>query len=322
MAVNVMKVIQSDPQEMRKVFAETMAEMAREDDKVVYFDCDLMNSIGMVPFSKEFPDRTIDCGIMEANMIGVASGMSAVGYKPFVHTFGTFATRRVADQIFVSAAYGKNNIRIVGSDPGVTAALNGGTHMPFEDMGIMRGIPEVTVIEPTDCAMLADILRQTKDLFGVFYIRLSRKKAAKIYADGSTFTIGQGIKLREGDDVAIFCTGICVEESLKASSLLEAEGIQASVVNIFTIKPLDRELIMAEAKRTGAVVTAENHNVINGLGSAVAECLSESCCAPLERVGVRDEFGEVGPVDYLKERFGLTAEHICAAARRAIARKG
>ncbi len=321
MAVKIMEQVRPDPLEMRRVFAETMCEMAREDDKVVYFDCDLMNSIGMVPFSKQFPERTFDCGIMEANMIGAACGMSATGYKPFVHTFGTFATRRVADQIFVSAAYGKNNIRIVGSDPGVTAALNGGTHMPFEDLGIMRGIPEVTVIEPTDCAMLADILRQTKDRFGVFYIRLSRKKAAKIYADGSTFTIGKGVKLREGEDVTLLCTGICVEESLNAAALLAAEGIRASVVNLFTVKPLDADLVIQEANRTGAVVTAENHNVINGLGSAVAECLSESCCVPLERVGVRDEFGEVGSVDYLKERFGLTAEHICAAARRAIARK-
>ena len=321
MAYEIVDQVAAEAQEMRRVFAATMIEMARADDKVVYFDCDLMNSIGMVPFAKEFPERAFDCGIMEANMVGIAGGISAAGYKPFIHSFGVFATRRVVDQVFLSAAYGKNNVRIVGSDPGVTAAANGGTHMPLEDMGIMRGIPEVTVLEPTDCAMLRDLLLQTKDMHGVFYIRLARKIVAKIYRDGSTFIIGKAAPLRRGTDVTILCSGICVEDSLKAAELLAQEGISASVANVFTWKPLDREFIAAEAAKTGAVVTVENHNIINGLGSAVAECLGETCCVPLERVGVRDLFGEVGSVGYLKERFGLTAADIAAAAKRAAARK-
>lgn len=306
---------------MRAVFAEKMHQFAQEDERIIYLEADLMNSIGMVGFSKTYPERTINCGIQEANMIGVASGISATGLVPFVHTFGTFASRRVMDQVFLSAAYAKLNVRIIGSDPGVTAALNGGTHMPFEDIGMMRCVPEVTIIEPADSVMLADVLETTKNSFGVFYIRLSRKKAAKIYEDGSKFEIGKAAKLRDGKDVTIFATGICVAEALKAAELLAGEGISAAVSNAFTIKPVDKEAIIAAAKETGAIVTAENHNVINGLGSAVAEVLSENACVPLERIGVQDRFGEVGDVKYLMKTFQLTAEDIAEKAKKAISRK-
>jgi len=313
--------IQEEVQEMRAVFAEVMEELSQADERVIYLDCDLMNSIGMTKYWKAHPKKTINCGIQEANMVGVAAGMSAAGLIPFAHTFGTFATRRVMDQVFVSAAYAKLNVRIIGSDPGVTAALNGGTHMPLEDIGMMRCIPEVTILEPTDSVMLADMLRQTKDRHGVFYIRLSRKKAVKIYQDESTFTIGKAAKLRDGSDVTIFATGIEVSEALKAANMLQEEGISAVVSNIFTIKPIDTEAVIEAARNTGAIVTAENHNVINGLGSAVSEALSENIPCPLERIGVRDRFGEVGPVDYLKKTFGLNAEDIVKAAKRAIDRK-
>lgn len=316
------KVLAEEAKEMRAVFAEVMEELAQQDGRVVYLDADIINSIGMTGFWKAHPERTVNCGIQEANMIGAAAGMSATGLIPFVHTFGPFATRRVMDQVFLSAAYAKLNVRIIGSDPGVTASTNGGTHMPFEDMGMMRCIPEVTVLEPADSVMLADLLRQTKDSYGVFYIRLSRKKDEKIYADGSTFEIGKAAKLREGSDVTIFATGISVADSLRAAELLEREGIRAAVSNIFTIKPVDREAIAQAAKATGAIVTAENHSILNGLGSAVAEVLTETVCCPLERVGVRDRFGEVGDVGYLKRALHLTAEDIAAAARRAVARKG
>lgn len=254
-------------------------------------------------------------------MIGTAAGMSATGLVPFVHTFGPFATRRVMDQVFISAAYAKLNVRIIGSDPGVTASTNGGTHMPFEDMGMMRCVPGVTVLEPTDSVMLADLMRQTKDQYGVFYIRLSRKKAEKIFIDGSTFEIGKAAKLREGKDVTIFATGISVADSLRAANMLAAEGVSAGVSNIFTIKPVDRDAIVEAATATGAIVTAENHNVIGGLGSAVSEVLTDTVCCPLERVGVQDRFGEVGDVNYLKKELHLTAGDIAAAAKRVIARK-
>lgn len=314
--------IAEEAKEMRTVFAEVMEDMAASDKRVIYLDADLINSIGMTKYWKEHPEKAINCGIQEANMIGAAAGMSATGLIPFTHTFGTFASRRVMDQVFVSAAYAKLNVRIIGSDPGLTATLNGGTHMPLEDIGMMRCVPEVTIIEPTDSIMLEDMLRQTKDQYGVFYIRLSRKKADKIYVEGSTFEIGKAASIREGKDVTIFASGIMVAESLKAASLLEREGIHAAVSNIFTIKPIDEEAIVKAAENTGAIVTAENHNILNGLGTAVAEVLAEHKCCPLERIGVRDCFGEVGNMDYLKKTFKMTAEDIAKAAKKAISRKG
>jgi len=306
---------------MRDVYAETMTELVKENPRIVYLEADLMNSIGMVNFAKEFPDNAINCGIQEANMIGTAAGMSAVGMIPFTHTFGCFATRRALDQIFLSGAYAKTNIRILGSDPGVTAAFNGATHMPLEDIGLLRGIPGITIIEPTDSTMLRDVVKQTAALEGIFYIRLSRKNAIKVFADGSTFDIGKAVSIKKGTDVTLIASGICVDESMKAAEILQAQNVNAAVLNVFTVKPIDREAIMAAAKNTGAVVTVENHNIHNGLGSAVAEVLVETTPVPMARVGIQDEFGEVGSVEYLKERFGLTAENIAKNALNVISRK-
>jgi transketolase len=253
-------------------------------------------------------------------MIGTAAGMSELGLVPYAHSFGTFASRRVMDQVFVSAAYAKLNVRIIGSDPGVTASLNGGTHMPLEDIGMFRTIPEVTIIEPTDSAMLADVIKQTKDLYGVFYIRLSRKKAAEIF-EGDGFEIGKAITLRGGKDATIFASGISVADSLAAADELSKEGIEVSVKNIWTIKPIDEEAVKEAAEETGAIVTAENHNIIGGLGSAVAEVLAEKSPAPLERIGVRDRFGEVGSVGYLKKAFHMEKSDIAEAVRKVLARK-
>jgi len=306
---------------MRDVYADTMIAMARADEALVALDADLMNSVGMRPFAREFPERTFNCGVQEANMIGVAAGLSATGKKPFTHTFGPFATRRCCDQVFISAAYAGLNVKIIGSDPGITAAFNGGTHMPFEDMGIMRGIPTATVLEPVDNAMLKSLLWQIKDLYGVYYMRMMRKEPYQIYDEGDSFTIGKGIVLRDGGDVAIFASGVLVREALEAAKLLHEQGVDAAVINLFTWKPADRELIAAYAARTGAVVTVENHNVINGLGSAVAEVLCDSAPAPLGRIGCQDQFGEVGPQDYLLARYHMSARDIAEKAMETIARK-
>lgn len=311
-----------EEREMRAVFAEVIEEMAKEDARVIYLDCDLMNSIGMANYWKEHPDRAVNCGIQEANMIGTAAGMSATGLIPFTHTFGPFATRRVMDQVFVSAAYAKLNVKIIGSDPGITATLNGGTHMPLEDMGMMRCVPEVTIVEPTDSVMLADLLRRAKDTYGVFYIRLSRKKADKIFKDGSRFEIGRAARIREGRDATIIATGICVAEAVKAAEMLERDGLSAAVLNMYTLKPIDKEAIIEAARHTGAIVTAENHNIINGLGSAVAEVIAENVCCPLERVGAKDRFGEVGDMGYLMKALEMGAEDIAEAVRKAVGRKG
>ena len=307
--------------EMRNVYCQTLIELAKKNKQIVVLDADLMSSMGMIPFFKEFPERTFNCGVQEANMIGVAAGLSVTGKIPFAHTFGVFATRRCYDQIFLSGAYAKANVRMIGSDPGVTAAYNGGTHMPFEDLGIMRNIPEISVMIPTDSIMLKDIIKQLVELYGMFYIRLLRKNAIKIYKEGSTFKIGKAVKLKNGKDVTIIANGIMVAEALNAAYMLEERGISARVLDMFTLKPIDKEEIIKCAKETGAIVTAENHNIINGLGSAVAEVLVENIPTPMERIGVKDLFGEVGPVDYLKERFELTANDIVRKVEKVLKRK-
>lgn len=306
---------------MRDMYCKTLMELASKNENIVALDADLMNSMGMMPFQKAYPERTFDVGIQEADMIGIAAGMSAVGLIPFAHSFGPFATRRCFDQIFLSCGYAQLNVKITGSDPGVTAAYNGGTHMPFEDMGILRNVPNITIIEPVDTTMLKDIIEQIADKYGVFYTRLLRKNAVKVYEEGSTFEIGKAVPLRDGKDVTVFASGIMVNEALKAAEELEKEGISVRVENMFTLKPIDKEEIIRCAKETGAIVTAENHSIINGLGSGVAEVIAENEIVPLERVGVQDRFGQVGPVDYLKEQYNLTYKDIMSKVKRVIERK-
>ena len=309
------------PTLMRDACCNTLMEMAEKNKDIVVLDSDLVNSSGLNPFFKAFPDRAIECGIAEANMIGIAAGLSAVGKVPFAHSFGCFASRRVCDQIMISCSYAKLNVRIIGSDPGVTAAKNGGTHMPFEDMGVLRSIPDITLIEPTDPVMMKDIIRQLVDAYGVYYIRMVRKEATSIYKEGSTFEIGKGNLLIDGTDVTIFASGIMVEEAVKASTILKTEGISARVVDMFTWKPIDKGMIARCAAETGCFVTAENHNVVGGLGAAIAEETVKSCPVPIEMVGVQDRFGQVGSVPFLKKEYNLTAMDIIDAARKAIARK-
>lgn len=317
----VKSVFEKEAREMRAVYCQTLQELARENDRICILDADLVGSSGVKPFFQEFPDRAVDCGIQENNMIGVAAGLSAAGMIPFAHSFGPFASRRCVDQIFISCAYAKANVRIVGSDPGVTAAYNGGTHMPFEDMGTLMSIPKITLVEPTDSVQLRWLLQTLEKEYGVYYIRLLRKNAVGVFEAGSQFQLGKLARLREGTDAAVVCSGIMVGEALKAAALLEQEGIRIAVLNAFTWKPMDDETLAEYARSCGCVVTAENHNILGGLGSAVANSLSRSCPVPVEMVGVEDEFGEVGTEDFLRRRFDLTAEHIVRAVRAAMARK-
>lgn len=305
----------------KQVFSETIPALLEEDSKVVYLDADLMSCIGTAKAAAKFPDRAINCGIAEANMVGVACGLASAGFKPIVHSFGPFASRRCYDQVFLSGGYAKNDITIIGTDAGVTAALNGGTHMPFEDTALYRAIPNATVIDNSDPVMLESVLRQCVNLPGVKYIRTNRKTYAALYAEGSELTIGKAVTLREGTDLVIFASGIMVYEALKAAEALEAEEIHAAVLDMFSIKPLDEEAIVEWATKTGAVVVTENHNKYGGLCSAVSEVLARRCPTPAEFVAVEDSFGEVGPQSYLQERFGLTAEHIIAQAKAVLERK-
>jgi len=306
---------------MREVYCDKMIELALENEDIVVLDADLVGASGMKPFYSRFPDRAIQCGIAEANMIGIAAGLSVMGKIPFAHSFGCFASRRTCDQIMISAAYAKQNVRIVGTDPGITAAYNGGTHMPFEDMGVLRSIPGITLIEATDPVLLADILAQLIDMYGVYYLRMARKNVAAVYKEGSKFKIGRGNVLTDGSDVTIIASGIMVFEALKASAQLSAQGVGARVVDMFTWKPIDTELVQSCARETGVLVTAENHNVIGGLGSAVAEAAALTCPVPIEMVGARDRFGQVGKEEFLREEYNLSASDIVEAVKRAIARK-
>ena len=312
-----------DSRACRDGLALTLNEMMAEDKSICYVDCDLMGCINTKMLRKNYPDRAFEAGIAEANGAGVAAGLAATGKKVFYHSFGTFSSRRCYDQIYMSAAYAGLSVRVLGSDAGVTAAFNGGTHMPLEDAAMYLSIPETTVLDPADYDQLASITRQLVNVEGVSYTRFVRKGIIQVYGEGSEFEIGKGVVLHESDkDVAtIITSGIMVDESLKAYEALAAEGIHVRVIDMFTWKPLDEELVIKAAKETGAIVTAENHNVTCGLGSVVANCLAKNCPTIQEFVGVQDLFGQVGPQDYLMDTYGLRAANIVEAVKKAVARK-
>lgn len=320
MLINLDFTDQREARAMKDAFCAAIERLGDEPD-FVYLDADLMSAIGTKKWAGNHPDKAFNAGVSEANMMGVAAGLSAAGLRPLVHTFGPFASRRCFDQVFLSIGYAKNEVMVIGSDPGVTAAFNGGTHMPFEDVALYRAIPQATIVDFTDSVMLDNLLPRLWRHPGLKYARFGRKEAIGVYGAGSDFEIGRAAILRPGTDVAIMACGIMVAEALRAANRLSAEGISAAVLDLFTIKPLDVASVTEWAGRTGAVVTAENHNVIGGLGSAVADALVRSHPCPVEMVGVHEQFGEVGPLDYLQERFALTADEIVGKVHAVLARK-
>jgi len=302
---------QEKGRELRACVVETLQELMTEDEKVVALEADLGGASGFTKIQKTNPDRFVQCGIAEANMVGVAAGLSVTGYKPFLHTFGPFATRRVFDQIYLSGAYAGNTINIYGSDPGFTVGANGGTHTTWEDAALMRMIPGSVVCDAADDVQLSWIIRAFADMEGIHYVRASRKDTRNVYAAGSEFTIGKGNILQSGKDILILAAGQLVSEALDAAEALKADGISAEVIDMFTIKPFDKELLLAEAKEKKLVVTIENHSIYGGLGSAAAEVMAENGVGiPLKRIGVDERFGQVGTPEFLQEEFGLTAEQI------------
>ncbi len=306
--------------EMRAVYTDTLLELAASDDRIMVVEADLMRATGTGPFKEKYPERFVDVGVAEANMVGVSAGLSAAGKIPFAATFGCFASRRVFDQFFLSCAYARLNVKLVGTDPGVSAAFNGGTHMPFEDIALMRAVPDIVVCEPSDPVSLAACVKLLATHPKSAYLRLHRKAVAPLYATDERFELGKGKVLREGSDALIIALGaIMVPEALKAAEALKAEGIDCCVIDPVWVKPLDGDLILSRAAKVRAVVTAENHQNSNGLGSAVAELLCEHHPMRLERVGVRGEFGEVGTQAWLQKRFGLDAESIAVAVKKALA---
>lgn len=297
--------------ELRGVVVDTIQELMESNDQVVALEADLGGASKFTDIQKNHPERFIQCGIAEADMVGIAAGLSTQGFVPFIHTFAPFSTRRALDQIYLSCAYAKNTINIYGSDPGFCVGANGGTHTSFEDVAIMRAIPEAIVIDAADAVQLEWAIKELSTLDGVHYFRANRKPVRQVYEEGSTFEIGKGNIVKEGNDVLILTAGQLVSDALDAAESLEKENISCEVVDLFTIKPLDVELILKEVEGKKAVVAFENHSIIGGLGSAVAEVLAENGVAvPFKRHGVQDHFGQVGSPAFLQKEFKLTAEDL------------
>lgn len=297
--------------ELRSVVVETLQDLMKSDDKVVALEADLGGASGFTKIKATNPDRFIQCGIAEANMVGVGAGLSVTGFKPFMHTFGPFATRRVFDQIFLSGAYAHTTLNIYGSDPGFTVGPNGGTHTTWEDVAIMRTIPNAIICDPADEVQLSWVLKEFAKLDGIHYVRANRKDVRNVYKEGSSFTIGKGNILKTGTDVLLIVAGQLVSDALDCAEKLESEGISVEIVDMFTIKPIDKELIIKEAAQKKLIVTFENHSITGGLGSAVSEVLSDNAInVKLKRVGVDERFGQVGTPEFLQKEFKLTAEDL------------
>lgn len=320
-----MALIATDSRQMclplKTAYPNILRELLDANPRVIALDADLQAAMGTLPVWRDYPDRVIECGIAEANMVGMAAGLSSEGFIPFAHSFAAFSSRRAMDQFFLSCAYSRLNVKLMGSDPGIEAELNGGTHNANEDIAMMRTLPGVTVLDIADDIQLRQAMHLAAEQYGCFYIRLPRGAVPQVYAAGTQFTLGRAVPLRDGCDLTIMASGIEVYEALQSAAELERQGISAGVLDLFCIKPIDREAICAAARKTGAVVTAENHNMHGGLAGAVAEVLAETCPVPMERVANMDRFGDVGTRDYLMEEYGLTSSHITAAALRVLARK-
>ena len=305
----------------RDAYGEALAELGAVNENIVVLEADLSKSTKTSDFKKVYPERHFNMGIAEQNMLGVAAGFAAAGKIPFASSFAVFATGRAYDQIRNSIAYPNLNVKIAATHAGLTVGEDGGSHQMLEDIALMRALPNMTVIVPADGIETKQAVKAAAEYEGPVYIRMGRPKVPVLFDENYTFEIGKGVVLKEGTDVTLVGTGIMVSKAVEAAELLAAEGISAAVVNISTIKPLDAELIVAQAQKTGAIVTCEEHNIYGGLGSAVAEVLVENCPVPMARVGVADKFGESGLPDELLEKYGLTAANIAAQAKAVIARK-
>jgi len=305
----------------RKVYGEVLRDLGRVNPRIVALDADLSGSTKTALFGREFPDRFFNMGIAEQNMIGTAAGLAAVGKIPFASTFAIFATGRPWEQIRQSVAYSSVNVKIVATHGGVTVGADGGSHQAVEDLALMRALPNMTVIAPADGIETRRVIEALADYQGPAYVRLTRNAWPVIYDEDYEFVIGRASTLRDGRDLTFIACGLMVHHALEAAEELEGRGVSARVVNMSTIKPLDETAVLEAAEETGAIVTAEEHLITGGLGSAVAEVLAEQRPTPMWRVGVRDKFGISGEPNDLLEHFGLLPRHLVAAAHEVLARK-
>lgn len=306
----------------RDAYGEALRELGKLNKDVVVLDADLSGSTKTAVFAKEYPERFINVGIAEQNLIATAAGLATTGKIPFASSFAMFAAGRAFEIIRNSIAYPKLNVKIAATHAGLTVGEDGASHQALEDISIMRTIPNMVVLNPADGVETKAAIMKAAYYKGPVYIRLGRSKVPVIFDESSyEFEIGKGIKILDGTDVTIIATGIMVAKALEAAEMLKKEGLVARVINIHTIKPIDKDIIIEAARETRAIVTAEEHNIIGGLGSAVAEVLAESYPTVMERVGVNDTFGESGKGDELLNKYGLTEETIVEAAKRAIGRR-
>ena len=310
-----------EKQATREAYGQALEELGAVRQDVVVLDADLSKSTKTSMFQSKYPDRFFNAGIAEQNLMGLAAGFAAAGKVPFASTFAVFATGRAYDQIRNSICYPRLNVKIASTHAGITVGEDGGSHQALEDINLMRGLPNMTVLVPADGPEAKNAVKAAAEYEGPVYIRLGRSGVPTITDADAPFVIGKGRVMREGSDVTLIGCGMMVAKALEAADALAEEGVSAAVIDMSTIKPIDRELIVEWAKKTGAVVTAEEHNIIGGLGSAVAEVLVEEALVPMERVGIEDVFGESGTGGELVEKYRLTAEHIVEKAKRAMARK-
>ena len=295
----------------RASYGNALVEIGNESDKLIVLDADLAAATQTVVFKKAFPERHIDCGIAEANMAGIAAGLSTCGYVPFMSTFAMFAAGRAFEQVRNSIGYPGLNVKIGATHAGISVGEDGASHQCNEDIALMRTIPGMTIINPADDVEAKAAVRAAFEHVGPVYLRFGRL-AVPVYNDEATyqFEIGKGIELRDGKDCTIIATGLEVSESMKAAEMLVEQGIDAQVINIHTIKPIDEEIILKAAAKTGRIFTVEEHSVIGGLGDAVAGVLSEKCPTKLTKIGINDVFGESGPAVELLHKYKLDAEGI------------
>ena len=295
---------------IRGAFGEELAELGRDNTKVVALDADLSGSTQTVKFAKEFPQRFFDVGIAEQDLMTTALGLSLEGFIPFAATFAVFATGRAYDQIRNSICYQKGNVKIIGAHGGITVGEDGASHQALEDISLMRGLPNMVVIAPGDYEQTRQAVKFASEYDGPVYIRLSRMNVPDVYSEDYKFDLNKGVILKEGTDVSLFVTGDLLAETLKAAEILQKQGINAEVINLPVIKPLDCGIIINSVTKTKIAVTIENHSVIGGLGSAVCECLSEKYPCKVHRIGVNDKFGQSGTPKDLLKLYGLDAESV------------
>lgn len=302
-------------------FGEGLVELGKKNDKIFVLGADTVSSVAINGFQKEFPERFANVGIAETNMLGMAAGLAVAGFIPFVSTYGVFASGRPWEQIRTTICYSNLNVKIGGSHSGLMVGPDGATHQALEEISIMRCLPNMTVLVPCDLVETKKATVAAADHNGPVYIRYGRENVPIITEDNTPFKIGKAIKMKEGSDVCIMACGSMVYESLMAAELLEKEGIKARVLNIHTIKPIDKQAIIDAAKECGAIVTAEEHQIFGGFGSAVAEVVVANCSVPMEFVGVNDTFGESGKPADLIVKYGLKDVNIAAAVKKVLKRK-